>query len=111
MNEGNFNEAHEILCNCLRIKQMFGDLAGEAAIWHQLASIVCYAGRIAQARDGFRQALVIGQEIGNIIWLAKIWHQLAAIDMDEGRFVDARSGYGKVFDVRLEMSDYTVDFY
>ena len=72
-----------------------GDRAGEAASWHQLASIDIREGNYSDARSNLQKSLPIQQALGDRAGEAASWHQLASIDIEEGNYPDARSNTKK----------------
>ena len=74
----------------MEIRQAIGDRAGEAATWHQLATIDLKQGDYAAAREKFATSLQIKQAIGDRAGEAATWHQLATIDVEQGDYAAAR---------------------
>ena len=81
------------------------DRAGEAATWHNLASIDLNEGNYAGAREQFGKALAMRQAIGDRAGEAATWHQLASIDLEEGNYAGAREQFGKALAMRQAIGD------
>ena len=79
MNEGDYAAAREKFAKALAMRQQIGDRAGEAATWHQLATIDVHEGNYAAAREKFAKALAMRQQIGNRAGEAATFYQLGAI--------------------------------
>ncbi len=52
----------------MKIKRQIGDRAGEAATWHQLATIDFEQGDYKRRREKFEKAMEIRQQIGDRSW-------------------------------------------
>jgi len=64
---------------------MVGDRAGEAATWHQLATIDLYRGEYDAARQKFDTALKIRQQIGDRAGEATTFAQLGIMASERGQ--------------------------
>ena len=89
----------------LQIFQEIGDRAGEAATWHQLASIDLDQGNHKDAKEKFMKSLQITQEIGDRALEASTWHQLASIDLDQDNHKDAKEKFMKSLQIKQEIGD------
>ena len=85
--------------------QAIGDRAGEAATWHQLATIDLNEGAYPAARLKFDKALEIKQAIGDRAGEAATWHQLARIDLKEGDYPAARLKSDKALRIKQATGD------
>ncbi|HEX4610677.1 MAG TPA: tetratricopeptide repeat protein [Urbifossiella sp.] len=81
------------------------DKAGEAATWHQLASLDLNEGNFPNALKNLAQSLAIAQEIGDKAGEAATWHQLASIDLNEKHYSAAREKLAKSLTIRQEIGD------
>jgi tetratricopeptide (TPR) repeat protein len=79
LNEGNYAAAREKFSKALAMRQAIGDRTGEAATWHNLATIELREVNYAAAREKFGKSLAIEQAIGNRAGEAATWHQLGFI--------------------------------
>ena len=77
------------------VRAGLNDRAGEAAIWHQLATIDLREGSYPAAREKFEKALAMRQVIGDHVGEATTGHQLATIDLREGNYPAAREKFEK----------------
>jgi esterase/lipase superfamily enzyme len=90
MDEGAYRAAQDKYRRSLALEQQIGDLVGEAATWHQLATIDLREGAYPAARLKLERSLAIKQQIGNRADEAVTWNQLAAIDLNESAYPAAR---------------------
>ncbi len=85
--------------------QAIGDRAGEAATWHNVATIDLNEGNYAEAREKLGKALAMQQAIGNRAGEAGTWHQLATIDLKEGNYAEAREKFGRSLEINQAVGD------
>ncbi|OYW75056.1 MAG: hypothetical protein B7Z37_15045 [Verrucomicrobia bacterium 12-59-8] len=85
--------------------EAIGDRAGEAATWHQLATIDVNEGNYAAAREKFGRALEISQAIGDNTVETGTLHQLASVELREGDYAAAREKFGRVLEMRQAIND------
>jgi hypothetical protein len=64
--------------------QAIGDRAGEAAAWHNLASIDLNEGNYAAAREKFGTALAMFQAIGDLAGEASTYNQVGILALKVG---------------------------
>ena len=81
MYEGDYPAARQKFDKALRMRQAIGDRAGEAATWHNLATIDLNEGDYPAARQEVDKVLQMRQAIGDRAGEAATWHQFAMIDM------------------------------
>ncbi len=102
---GNHQAARVQLLKALTICQQIGDRAGEAATWHQLASIDLNEGNYPAAREKFNRSLEIKQQIGDRAGEASTWHQLATIDVNEGNYPAAREKFNRSLEIKQQIGN------
>ncbi len=76
---GQWPKARELLVEAAPAYAAIGDRAGEAATWHQLASIDVREGNYPAAPGNFQKSLEMRQAIGDRAGEAVTWGQLAAL--------------------------------
>ena len=86
-------------------KSLADDRAGEAATWHNLATIDLNEGDYPAAREKFARSLEINQAIGDRAGEAATWHQLASIDLKEGDYPAAREKFARSLAIRQAIGD------
>ena len=102
---GEWKEARRRYTEALLMLQTIGDRAGEAATWHNLATIDLNEGNYAAARDQFGKSLAISEAIGDRAGEAATWDQLASIDLNEGNYAAARERFEKSLAMRQAIGD------
>jgi tetratricopeptide (TPR) repeat protein len=102
---GDWPQARQLAEEEQRERQVIGDRAGEAATWHQLATIDLNEGNYGAAREKFGKSLAIKQAIGDRAGEAATWHNLASIDMNEGNYGAAREKFGKALAMLQAIGD------
>ncbi|HKI20376.1 MAG TPA: tetratricopeptide repeat protein [Isosphaeraceae bacterium] len=86
-------------------KSLADDRAGEAATWHNLATIDLNEGAYPAAREKFARSLEINQAIGDRAGAAATWHQLATIDLREGAYPAAREKLARSLEIEQAIGD------
>jgi len=86
-------------------KSLADDRAGEAATWHDLASIDVKEGAYPAAQEKLARSLEIRQAIGDRAGEAATWHQLATVDLNEGAYPAAREKLARSLEIRQAIGD------
>ncbi|MEJ7640080.1 MAG: hypothetical protein WKF75_19470, partial [Singulisphaera sp.] len=87
------------------LKSLTDDRAGEAATWHDLASIDLKEGHYPAAREKIARGLATRQAIGDRAGEAATWHDLASIDVDEGHYPAAREKVARSLAIMQAIGD------
>jgi tetratricopeptide (TPR) repeat protein len=87
------------------MRQELGDRAGEAATWHNLATIDIHEDNYDAARDKIARSLAIKQVIGDRPGEAATLHQLASIDLREGDYAAAREKFSRSLQINQAIGD------
>ena len=97
--QGDYEAASLRFDRCLDLQQAYGDRAGEALTWHQLATIDLARGDYEAAGESFRRSLEIKQAIGDRAGEAATWHQLATIDLARGDYEAAGEQFRRALEI------------
>ncbi|MBV9790132.1 MAG: tetratricopeptide repeat protein [Chloroflexi bacterium] len=104
--QSNYREAQEKLELALTLFQEIGDREGEAATWHNLATIDLHQGDYSAARDKYGHALTMRQTMRDQAREAITWHNLASLDLEIGDYPAARDKFQRALTMFQEVDDY-----
>lgn len=88
LESGNYPAAREKFNRSLEINQQIGDRIGEAATWHNLATIDVNEGNYPAAKEKFNCALEIYRQIGHRWGEAATFAQLGYVVYEQGGLVE-----------------------
>ncbi len=86
-------------------KSLADDRAGEAATWHDLASIDVKEGAYPAAQEKLARSMEFREAFGVRAGEAATWHQLATVDLNEGAYPAAREKLARSLEIRQAIGD------
>ncbi len=76
---GEYNEAHRLYQESMKISQDLGDKSGVSRSLHQLGNLAYVTGDLAEARRLYQESLKISQDLGDKSSVSTSLHQLGMI--------------------------------
>jgi tetratricopeptide (TPR) repeat protein len=102
---GEYNEAHRLYQESLRISQEMGDKSGVSRSLHLLGWLAQITGDLDEARRLYLESLKISQDLGDNDGVSASLHQLGMLAQYMGDLAEARRLYQKSLKISQDIGD------